>query len=124
MKAGKITDRAFKRIISAVRRIDALAPKPNTRYAVKRNPPQQVFAVLCTIDGGSAGSASATCSYTYTVTLHSGYVLGEHLTPARRRFANTPYTETPAESWGCGFFDKDGEFVLLDANELPQTEEC
>ena len=86
-------------------------------------PPQQLFAVRVEIDGGSAGTVSTSCSWTYTVTSDAGFEYGTELTPARRRLPNVPYTTTPADSWGAGFFDKDGEFVLWDANETPDLED-
>lgn len=125
MKVGKFTERAARRVFAAVRKIEALAdPKGSRRHVVDRHPAQQLFAVRVTIDGGAAGSASTTCSWTYTVNLDSGYVLGEEMTPQKCRLPNVPYETTPDDTWGAGFFDKAGEFVLWDANECPQVEEC
>ena len=125
MKTVRLTERAAKRIFSAVRRIEGMAAAPPPqRHQVDRHPPQILFAVRVTIDGGAAGSASTTCSWTYTVTTDSGYLLGEEMQPARCRLPNVPYAATPAGSWGAGFFDKGGAFVLWDANECPLVEEC
>jgi hypothetical protein len=125
MRTGKLTERAAKRIFAAVRRIEGMvAAPPPQRNQVDRHPPQIMFAVRVTIDGGSAGSASTTCSWTYTVTMDSGYLLGEEMSPEKCRLPNVPYVTTPDDSWGAGFFDKAGVFVLWDANECPQVEEC
>jgi hypothetical protein len=82
------------------------------------------FVVVCTIDGGLAGSISTTCSWTYTVTSPLGHTYGEEMTPERRRLVNVPYTETPANTRGVGYFDEDGEFRLYCANETPLTQVC
>lgn len=89
------------------------------------NRPGETFAVTCTIDGGSAGTSSATCSFTYTVKDLHGVSIGMTKTPERRRFPNTPYTTTPENAPGLAYFGLDGALHLLDANELPDTElEC
>lgn len=125
MRTGKLTERAARRIFSAVRKIEGLVgAAPPQRQQVDRHPPQILFAVRVTIDGGAAGSASTTCSWTYTVTMDSGYLLGEEMAPAKCRLPDVPYAATPAGSWGAGFFDKNGEFTLWDANECPLVEEC
>lgn len=82
-----------------------------------------VFPVTVTIDGGSAGSISTTCSYTYEVKALDTSVIGTAMTPEKRRFPNTPYTATPANSPGLAYFDSDGALHLFDANELPDSEE-
>lgn len=114
-----------RRVSEAVRQseADARGPKVGRRRGLEQSQQQRMFGVRVTIDGGSAGSVSTTCSWTYTVELDSGYVLGEELTPQKRRLPNVPYTSTPADSWGAGFFDKNGAFVLWDANELPEVED-
>lgn len=122
----KFTKPAAQRIARVVREWEATpggqAPRPAPRGRATH--PQTLFAVRVTIDGGAAGSATTNCTWTYAVSLDSGYALGTGMTPKRRRFPDTPYTTTPNDTWGAGFFDKDGVFVLWDANELPETEEC
>jgi hypothetical protein len=83
-----------------------------------------MFRVYVTIDGGTAGTLSSTCSFTYTVTTNEGSpveVLGMGMTPERRRLVNTPYSTTPSGTKGFGYFDSDGVFVLYDANETAMT---
>lgn len=87
-------------------------------------PAGEMFAVRCTIDGGSAGSAMATCSFTYTVKDLAGVVIGTSLTPELRRFSEVPYTTTPDDSPGEAYYDEEGDLKLFNANELPQVEEC
>lgn len=84
----------------------------------------EAFGVTCTIDGGAAGSASATCTYTYTVKDLYGVIIGQELTPEKRRFPEVPYTTTPDDSPGIAYYDEEGDLQLFDANELPQVEEC
>jgi hypothetical protein len=84
----------------------------------------QRFDVLCTIDGGSAGSLTTTCDWTYTVTTMDGEPLGTTLSPTRRRLINTPYTITPDDTIGEGTYDINGDFVLRDANETIKTHAC
>jgi hypothetical protein len=80
--------------------------------------------VLCTLDGGSAGSQTQTCSWTYTVHTLEGVLLGQQMTPQKRRPDNMPFTPTPDETVGTGYYDLDGEFILFDANETFATEAC
>ena len=82
-----------------------------------------MFPVTVTIDGGSAGTVSTTCSYTYEVKALDGSVIGTGKTPERRRYPNVPYTTTPSNTPGEAYYDSDGVLHLFDANELPQTED-
>jgi hypothetical protein len=82
------------------------------------------FKVRCFIDGGTAGSLNSTCSWTYTVRTLDDVLIATSKTPQRRRLLNTPYTPTPSGAIGCGYFNLDGEFILYDANETPQTQAC
>lgn len=91
---------------------------------IGRRPAGDLFAVTCTIDGGSAGSASTTCSFTYTVTDLHGVVIGEDMSPEQRRYPNVPYTTTPNDTPGLAYYDAAGDLHLWSANELAQTEEC
>lgn len=123
---AKFSLSAARRVMRTVRTIER-TPRDLLGAKATRDQgliPQTLFAVRVYIDGGTAGTASTTCSWTYTVKRDSGHVFGTSMTPQRRRFPNTPYTTTPDGAWGAGFFDKTGTFVLWDANELPATEAC
>lgn len=120
--SSKFLDR-MRRTILAVEGADSSSALPEKIARDRALRAQTLFAVRVTIDGGSAGSVSATCSYTYTAKSDAGYQFGTGLSPQRRRLTNVPYTATPANSWGAGFFDKNGDFVLWDANETPQVED-
>lgn len=89
-----------------------------------RRPAGGLFAVTVTIDGGSAGDASTTCSFTYEVKDLYGVVIGEDMTPEKRRYPMVPYSTTPDDSPGTAYYDQDGTLHLFDANELDQVEEC
>jgi len=82
------------------------------------------FTVKVYIDGGSSGSSSTTCSYTYTVKTLSGKIVGTALSPEKRRYESVPYTTTPDGSTGMAYFDGDGVLHLWDANELPDLIDC
>lgn len=125
MKSGKLTQRLVRRLIGAARAIEgSVQPMDPRQHLVKRKPPQQLFAVRVSVDGGAAGDATTTCTWTYTVTLDSGFELGTGMTPEKCRLPMVPYVETADETWGAGFFDKVGAFVLWDANECPVVAEC
>lgn len=87
-------------------------------------PHGDAFAVICNIDGGSAGNATTTCSYTYEVSDLYGVVIGTTKTPEKRRYPQTPYTTTPEDSPGLAYYAADGSLHLFDANEMAETEEC
>jgi hypothetical protein len=82
------------------------------------------FAVLVYIDGGSAGSSSTDCTYTYTVRTLGGKLLGTAMTPQKRRFSSVPYSETPDATPGLAYYRNDGTVVLFDANEVPDLLDC
>lgn len=125
MSTVRLTSRAGKKLKDLFRKDDRSKRNlvPDEFTAVLRVMPQTIFAVRVTKDGGSAGTVSATCSFTYTVELDSGFELGTGLTPQKCRLPNTPYTQPDDGSWGAGFYDKNGDFVLWDANECPQVED-
>jgi hypothetical protein len=82
------------------------------------------FTVRVAIDGGSPGTTGvSTCSFTYTVHDLYGNLLGTGTEPAKRRLEKTPYTVTPDNAYGKGFYDADGQFILWSANETPKTKE-
>ena len=82
------------------------------------------FNVKLEIDGGAAGSASTTCSWTYKCKTLNGKVFATTMTPRIHRIPNTPYAETPVDSIGDGFYNEAGEFELFNANERIAPEDC
>jgi hypothetical protein len=75
-------------------------------------------------DGGSAGSSSTSCSFTYTIRTMSGKDVLTAQTPTRRRFTNVEYSATPTNTQGWAYFDENGVLKLSDANELPALTDC
>lgn len=80
-----------------------------------------IFAVDLTQTGGSAGSYSETCSFTYTAYRREDTTtsLGTELSPVMERLPNCPLT---AATVGIGRYKNDGSFELLYAAESPTTE--
>ena len=58
------------------------------------------------------------------MTTAAGVTLGTAMTPAKRRPAAGPFAAPPSNSWGTGFFQEDGTFVLYDPNEVPSILVC
>lgn len=91
-----------------------------TRY-VERVGPQIVTVAK---DGGVAGSASTTCTWTYTITDLAGTELATGLTPHRPRHTNVIYTQAPDGSRGWAEW-VDDEWVLLVAfQEIENSDDC
>lgn len=84
--------------------------------------PGMMFAVKVTQTGGSAGTKTASCSYTYTVKDLADQQLGASMTPQKAR----PWygAMKPGSGYGLGFYDASGTFYLYDANETLDTESC
>jgi len=79
-----------------------------------------VIPVKVTMDGGEGGSASTDCSYTYSVDDENGNKIAEDMTPQTPRLLYTQYTA--GDGWGWGCYDKDDNFILLDAGEKEVAE--
>ena len=88
--------------------------------------PNVSFMVLVTKDGGSAGSAIADCSFTYTcTTLNGDATLGTSKTPTKNcRAPLTKYAPPPDGSVGAGYFDEEGVFQLWDPGEVLDLKDC
>jgi hypothetical protein len=88
--------------------------------------PHHVFAVSVTVDGGSVGGGSATCSLTYTVKRRgSSTPLLTGASPQRPRMTNVEYTSPSNNSIGLAFWDNDKTLKLIEAlEERPVTEAC
>ena len=71
--------------------------------------------MLCTTsnDGGDAGDADNTCSYTYTCTDLCGNIILALATPAQARIDKTKY-ET-ATGVGMLYLNGSGQYVLMNA---------
>lgn len=86
--------------------------------------PGELFNVLLDVDGGSSGSSSSTCSWTYTVKSLRGKTIATAKSPEAHRLPNFVYVSTPAGSEGIAFYDQTGALKLLWANEQPDIENC
>jgi len=81
---------------------------------------ESAIPVKVTMDGGVGGSASTDCSYTYSVDDENGNKIAEDMTPQTPRLLYTQYTA--GDGWGWGCYDKDDNFILLDAGEKEVAE--
>jgi hypothetical protein len=98
------------------------------------------FVVDVELDGGIAGSASASCTFTYTIYSLDGKQLATGLTPERARYPNTTYfaggetgegsgsggsgSGAGKSNWGLACVI-DGAYVLLDVyGEIADTSVC
>lgn len=81
------------------------------------------FPVLVSEDGGSAGNKTTKCSWTYTVESLSGEVLGDTMTPLRRRPAKGAISKPDDDTVAIGCY-VNGTFELYDANEVYEIEVC
>lgn len=82
-------------------------------------------------DGGSAGSLSATCSFTYEIYARTADVavddpIAYGLSPSRRRIANTKYLVAGSGTLGLAVYKpEDEEWQLLDVfREVPDRGDC
>jgi hypothetical protein len=86
--------------------------------------PPAMMPVKVTVDGGTAGSDSTTCSFTYTVASLAGSQLGTAKTPLRHRYTNVEHNEPAAASYGQAFYDGT-TLVLVEAyEEYPLDVDC
>lgn len=127
-KSVKFTESAARKVANVVRYVEGLAGNnlPTKGGKGNRQPPQGMFAVLCTVDGGTVGSPSTTCDLTYTVNSFTGFEYATLATPiAVCRIANMTYISPAAGSIGYATFDEDGVFTLLQVPcEQLDIEEC
>jgi hypothetical protein len=89
---------------------------------------EETIPVLCTVDGGVAGSASTTCTLTYSLKRVSGgtggAVIATGKTPKRTRYGNCEYDSPAADSYGIACYDDTGTIQLLDVfAEKPKGDE-
>jgi len=80
------------------------------------------FIVKVTKDGGSSGSFSSTCSYTYTCKTLSGDSLGTGISPETHRITNVAYTAPGDNSYGIGFYDGETFKLYSAAEEVVASE--
>ena len=86
----------------------------------------QLFPVLLSQTGGSAGSASTACSFTYDVTDDDGNELDEALNPTTspHRFRRPTVGVMLAATSGLAHYAGDGTFTLDWCNEVADQEAC
>ena len=113
---------------------DEQAP-PVTRYAFRAGVAHALFAVKVWQDGGTTdGDNTTPCDRTYTVrTLgatapyEGGILLGEEMVPMEVRPPLGQLVTPPGLGPGVigrGYYDEEGEFQLLDANETILVVAC
>lgn len=83
---------------------------------------RSTFAVKVTKDGGSAGTSSTACTWTYTVKDLDDNILGTSVAVQKAR-PNGLITEAAAGSYGVAFYDID-TLKLWDVAEVPDTDPC
>jgi hypothetical protein len=117
--ARKIRD-AVRRVIQSPERVPA-----DARELLRTLRPNVMFACKVRQVGGSAGSGSTDCTFTYDVYSLAGVQLNTSaLAPKRRRFATVQYVAPPNDSIGCAYVDETGTLQLWDPNELPSLTTC
>ncbi len=77
-----------------------------------------LFPVLLTQTGGSAGSGTAACSFTYTVADIYGTSLGTGVALAHRQAV---YGKITAATSGVAYYDAAGAVILWSCNEVAAT---
>lgn len=87
-------------------------------------PPGVPQVVTVYKDGGAAGSASTSCTWTYTIKNLAGSTLDTLLSPHRPRFTNTIYTQAPDGSYGLAVKITGGWVLLVALQEIEQTDTC
>lgn len=80
-----------------------------------------LFAVNVSQVGGSAGNASAACSFTYNVTDLDSVLLASGVSPTWNR---TSAGKMVAATHGTGYYDSAGDFVLYQVDEVPDVASC
>lgn len=84
------------------------------------------FPVKVTKDGGSAGTATTSCSWTYTIRcLHNDAVLGYLITPDKSRTEYGAYAYAPDASTGMAYYKSynDGPYLLW-VDEIEEIAVC
>lgn len=81
--------------------------------------PARIFPVNLVSDGGDSGDETGPATWTYTVSTLSGSELGTTMSPQKRLPG-----ALNAGSFGLGYYNEAGTFVLWDTNETVQTTEC
>lgn len=130
MAGHNFTKKSAERIGKAVRIVESLATdssadRNHSRYGVNAFRPCKVEK-----DGGSPGSQTAPCTFTYKVMLLDGTVLAEGMTPrtGRPRIGKMEAQEDVIpkgqDAIGQVFIDKDGTLQLWDAGEVLDLRPC
>jgi len=85
--------------------------------------PPRCFPVKVVKDDGENGDGNNPCTFKYTVKSLDGDILGQNMTPERRRTNGVVKDPGTEEHIGIAYY-KDGQLHLLDANEVPDTTTC
>lgn len=82
-------------------------------------------AVWVRVAGGTAGSATTTCTLTYNIYQPgTGELLASALTPIRPRYPNIEYNSPANDTYGTAFKDGTGWRLVEALLEYPKTETC
>lgn len=111
----------------AARLTNLLRDTPTTSPQYQRNFSQNFAhrSVWVRVAGGSAGSATTTCTLTYNIYQPgTGQLLASTLTPLRPRIVNTEYNSPANDTYGTAFKDGDGWQLVEALLEYPKSEAC
>lgn len=120
-------DRTPNRTVIGLRETRKRFTQPGTKGASGDGvPPGTPFAVVLQQVGGSAGSATASATWTYRVITLDGTVLTDSVNPVgsvHRWRRPSPGRMVPA-NFGYAHYNASGAFVIGWINEVPEQERC
>ena len=80
-----------------------------------------LFYVKLTKDGGTAGTNTTACSFTYTVKDVTGQQIGTTVAVAKDRLLTCAMNEATK---GWAFYDENNDLKVWDCNETMQQQNC